>query len=302
MMKIVTAAGKSGESGVSLVELSMVLAIISIIISSVMVAGYSQTEAAKKIQTEMKLDTIEKSLVAFMAINRRLPCPADAAKASTDALAGDENCTGTASVVLGAFPAGYVSTVAGAPRNTVIGGSVPFNALQLPKEFMLDGWGNKFTYAVSKAFTASSVNNTNMGLITLQDATLANRTDQAVLVLISHGVNGYGAWPSSGVAQKAASANAAEIENGDLVAGWDAVFVAQEIIPAFDDIVRYKMKWHLVREAGATIAEPACDTARTVISTTPNKYCDGTTYPSLDPDCATYLGALAIKVNELCLQ
>lgn len=314
MMKIDKINQKSRESGVSLVELSMVLTIIAILLASVLIAGGNQVEVAKETQTQAKLDMIEKALVAYVAVNGRLPCPANAALTYDAPGASDEDCTGTVSKTVSPVPGGYLSTTVSGVELVVIAGSVPVGILQLPNEFMLDGWGNKITYVMTKVFGEATVMasnsgstnfhiiNTNMGLIKVKDATLADRTDQAVLALISHGANGYGAWSAGNSGQNPASTDAAESENSHVGGIWDEVFVQKTFTRTFDDIVRYKMKWHLVRDAGAIIADPVCDIAKIVISTTPNSYCNATINPSMDPDCATYLGALANKVKELCLQ
>jgi prepilin-type N-terminal cleavage/methylation domain-containing protein len=309
------------EAGVSLIELSLVLAIIGIIISSILIAAVGQTDTAKKSQTEKKLDTLERAFTAYAAINGRLPCPADATIASTSATAGIEYCTGNLSFTVTSLPVAtnapnmsspaYSSSGTGLSANVVIGGAIPTAALQLPTEFMLDGWGNKFTYAVSKAFTSDgtttySFRNTNMGLIKIRDAAGVNRTDRTVMVLVSHGPNGFGAWSSKGT-RNTASSNSDELENSELAVAWDEIFVEKEVTSNFDDIVRYKMKWQLVRDAGAVMSESICNTAATVLNgvisgSSGSAYCNSTANPTMDPNCPAILGSLASKVNKLCLQ
>src|SRR4051794_29379942 len=86
------------QAGLSLLEMALVLATVSLMTAGVMGMGSSMVESARKVQTSNKLDAIEKALMDFRTVNNRLPCPANAALAASDANYGIEsgnkgNCT-----------------------------------------------------------------------------------------------------------------------------------------------------------------------------------------------------------------
>lgn len=310
----------SPHSGFSLAELSAVLVIIAIILGSSLSVYLGQTDNVKQQQTHQKITTIERSLAAFVTIHGRLPCPAAQALTQTNSNAGREYCPGTSTKDLsGTLPSGFSSSYT---DNLVLIGAVPTKTLQLSDEFMVDGWGNRFDYAVTAALAASlgtydapatlyHLRNTNMGIITVQDASGTNRTNQAAFVLVSHGKNGLGAWQKNGV-KNSNPTDIGELQNAisaGNIAGTLA-FRQQEALPStllpYDDIVSYQMKWQLVRNAGFTFSEPACSTAESILYTDASLV-NGLYYSGIcgvapgNSNCALYLHSLATQISRWCL-
>ena len=320
------------EAGVSLLELSMVLTIISIIAGSAFISGVAGLNDARRTQTQQKLDRIEKAFASFLALNHYLPCPADQTLAISDPNGGGENCLGlslTSSTVVGNSHYVTGSFIGGkgvGPLDyNVISGAIPVKALQLPAEFMIDAWGNKFFYAVTGALSQDTggtgpfqFNRTNMGLIEVDDLTGTKRTDQAAMVVMSYGADEFCSRPRSTAAAHPPTPGGITLPVGPGVAplgvapyvaeavncGNGTIFVqgvetiSQAIV--FDDIVRYKMKWQLVREAGGIISEDLpCTTAQTLLNYGADSYC---AFGTSDPECSPTLSAMANKVNQLCLQ
>jgi sugar lactone lactonase YvrE len=95
-------------------------------------------------------------------------------------------------------------------------GAVPTRALKLPDDYMYDGWGKRFRYAVDPSATvAGSIPSMTLSCspITINDSTGAVRSAAAIYALISHGANGHGAYTSNGVTLNAGSVNQAEQTN-----------------------------------------------------------------------------------------
>jgi len=282
---------KSRKDGFTLIELSVVLLIIALITSMAVKSGIAVLDTAKQTATIKKMAEIDKALLAYRTANNRLPSPAS----FTSTLTGDSMPTGlgcyqaygidmlTPNLVNTYYmPCIYAPSVFGttqyqqywnvnglATDNTVVEGAVPTVTLGLPNDFMYDGWGNKFRYAVDSVYTSptnlangatypSAFTGTQMdakcGGITIQyDSTTGhNRTKTAIYALISHGKNGHGAFTQNGVMLNANSTNAAEKINChcDSTAtpqSYNATYVQQDattsassLTNTFDDIVTYK--------------------------------------------------------------
>jgi hypothetical protein len=74
----------------------------------------------------------------------------------------------------------------------------------------------------------------------------------------------------------------------------------------FDDIVHYKQKWQVVKEAGYVLSNTTCAQANLYIET--QDYNLGSVnYSPLcqnnptDPNCTSYVTSMMYKIKELCL-
>lgn len=218
------------QSGFTLVELAVVVFLIGMIATMGLTALKAQLVSASTNATKKKQDTIKDALVAYLAKNKRLPCPA------VNSLGGGD-------------AASDVRTATSPPPNCITNfGIVPYAELGLPKSAALDGWENFFTYAVSPKWTATfnpvanctpadyagmsktcsaanAFNVGNPGQITVNDrmastsaaVIIADPTTGtppgAVVVLISHGANGCGAYTAKGTPNDSTSCGADETIN-----------------------------------------------------------------------------------------
>lgn len=311
--------------GFSLTELSVSLSIIAMIAGSALSVALTSNLHANTVQTESKLNKIDEALAGFVALNHRLPCPADGTLSPTAAGFGLE---GTPSAS-GCAGANFHS-------NTVYGGVVPTRSLQLPDEFMLDGWGRRISYAVDAPFTNNDITNSDCdgttssfcfidttednATITVLDASGTARTSHALYVLFSHGENGHGAFLKTGGTTRV---NAYETGNpwrnggfpGELenthysnngeINTYNAIFVAKSFSrdeathsDYFDDLVHFKTKSQLVKTAGTALGDTILydsicrDTAS--IMATPVNDCTGAANES---DCTNF----ASEINKRCL-
>jgi prepilin-type N-terminal cleavage/methylation domain-containing protein len=259
------------NKGFTLLEMSIVLVIIALVTSGAMVM-FTQSLAVKQQKaTAFKLQAIQDALFQFRLANNRLPCPADLTLNSvSDSTFGVEgelagNCA------TGSTYASGERTVAVAPGPTVnsiqepavgaqdaVKGMVPIRTLRLPDDYAIDGWGNRIDYIVSKAMTQNGAFSIYGGgdtttRMSIKNAAGGTSVTQAIYVLLSHGVNGHGAYSRIGgeSIKNSTSTNADELQNCDCntsasSTGLNGVFVQKEAtvdpttyFNSFDDVVVY---------------------------------------------------------------
>ncbi len=140
------------RTGFSLVELSVVLAILSIVaVFGLEAAATFVSRTAGTISKE-RLATVDTAIVSFFRIYGRLPCPSARNLAPTaPSNYGLEDCSITV------LPS--VSTVGG----RVMSGAVPFRTLNLPMSASIDGFENKINYVVTKNLTVAGTTTGRFG-------------------------------------------------------------------------------------------------------------------------------------------
>ena len=115
------------ESGFSLTELAIVMAIVGILLASAMFTLSAQSEQRNRDETQRRLEEAKELVLGFAVVNRRLPCPGT----TTGDEAGGDTVACTNNFV-GFLPA---RTIGFQPIDT--------------SGFGLDGWGSRIRYAVS---------------------------------------------------------------------------------------------------------------------------------------------------------
>lgn len=247
---------RSKTTGFTLVEIAVVLFIIALITAGGIGLASSLRTAASQKSSLQNAETIKIALQNFISRNGRLPCPAVEGDVPTAATFGIEavsaapgDCTG----VVGVGPG---------PVTPAVSGVVPWKTLGLTFDATVDGWGNQFTYVVTRSATSltqQTLAGMRGNLTVHSDVPIVNGlpTDLppgnqlnackapgnvqgcefwAVAVLISHGANMLGARSREGVATPPTVADR-EKENTNN----DLAFVSREISDGaatqFDDIV-----------------------------------------------------------------
>ena len=249
---------RHGRRGFTLLEISIVIAIIAVIVAMAPPV-LNSIDSARRVQTRKKLDVIEDALMAYRIAWNRLPCPADPSLLTTNANYGVE-AANPGSCIGGTPAAKFTNTTGTKTALEVVEGGVPFKALGLPAEFMYDGWGRKFAYAVNTTVTAvgAMVNQSlseNCG-ITVNDASGNPRTTGAIYALASFGQDGHGGFLMNGDRLDAGVTNTDELTNCHCsttpiaATGYNSTYVqkddaldASDAVHPFDDLVRYKMRW-----------------------------------------------------------
>lgn len=238
------------QAGFTLAEIAVVVLLIGIALSMGLKMVTATMENASLSDTRAKQERIKLALVGFLRANGRMPCP-------------DSN---------GGVPTGAEPAACAAVNGY---GVLPWQALGLPRDAVIDGWGHFFSYRVANipAAVAAPVGPTPVHrfanqnwvarpgfdirafaaapAVGFQSLTVQNRdpgpaltieSRTAIAVIISHGRNGLGA-KTTRVGARIAGAAADEATNATL---GSVTFVRRPITDnvaapggAFDDIVAY---------------------------------------------------------------
>jgi prepilin-type N-terminal cleavage/methylation domain-containing protein len=201
------------ESGFSLLELAIVLAIVGALIGGLLPILQPLADQQRRQTTREQLSLFRRALTGYVLAQGRLPCPADPSKPTSDANAGREERQPIASP-----PVAVNKDTAACVRNA---GVLPWRTLAVTE---LDGWGQRFGYAVSPYFTLARNGEGGLSTFTLpidfyqfvfvkDDPAAALAVDKAAAFVVSYGANHLGAWNSQGQQTPYASASAAELLN-----------------------------------------------------------------------------------------
>jgi len=231
------------HGGFTLAELAVVLVIIALLVGSLLVPLSAQMDSRNVAETRRALAEIRETILGYVVVNGRLPCPA------------------SASVASGAAGAGLEGT-RDASGCTNIAGVVPWATLGVAET---DAWGRRYSYRVTRAFTkavpppdidecpvpppplpplpqsAAFALCSPGGMSVLVTAGGAGVATAVPAVVVSHGKNGQGAYTVLGT-QTAVGTDVDEQDNQLTGAGNTMVnldFVYKPAIPSFDDEVAW---------------------------------------------------------------
>lgn len=140
----------ASTQGFSLVELSIVVAIISVVATLGLEAAANFANRSASSVSRERLKVVDEATAAFFKIYGRLPCPANKTLPPENANYGIEDCT----------IAVISSTSVG---GGVMAGAVPFRTINLPVIYSLDGFSSKFNYAVTRNQTSAGLGATQFG-------------------------------------------------------------------------------------------------------------------------------------------
>lgn len=255
----------------SLIELSIVILIISILITGSIGISKTATDSAKSKVTKERMNIVYAAISNFVAKNKRLPCPASSIVTKGSTTYGTEGFSGSACT------GSFISTNA----SNLTWGMVPTKTLGLDQDMAEDGFGTKFSYVVDNRFAVASVNTASTtGFEIIKSAPAQSDADSvdllginpqapsgtnlldnqnAILLLLSHGANKYNGYNANGTSINGASGLSDENnnscnENGSCstssTASFNRDFVVNSTDPNFDDVVLFKTKAQLVKDAG----------------------------------------------------
>ena len=209
------------NKGITLIEVAILLIVLGLIaVPMIKIYDlYREGEIAKR--TEGNPLVIQSALQKYALRTGRYPRPATRNLPVTavnfgaeTAAAGIPNCTVGANVVC--RTTGFRDVLPPGGNDPVLIGDVPYAELGLPLYYYTDGYGSKFTYAVTEGLTVPATFTDAGGVIRLWDRTNNNHTGTTSnihYVVISHGRNQKGAFADGGTLIQACTGAGDDIEN-----------------------------------------------------------------------------------------
>ncbi len=178
------------NDGFTLIEAAVVVAIFGFIIAS-MLSIFEQSKRLRDREiTHNNIATIEESLREYaISNNGYYPCPA------RPNIGVDDNATGN----------GFGVADCGTCAGNICTGSVPTRTVGISDAHMLDSYGNRFTYAVTRTFGIDSTPAPAavppiVGSLTVELGVGGGMDQTGVqFVIVSHGPDGSGSWTRSGI-------------------------------------------------------------------------------------------------------
>ncbi len=239
------------QSGFSLIEMGVVLAIIASTLGSVITLTNQYQARSKYDVTQEKLEAIDTAIQNYVLATTTLPCPADPDLAEGNAeFAKSTDCSAAA-----AGGITEVSVDGSDTKDNIRIGVVPTRTLNLPDDYLLDGWNMRIKYAVITDLaidkdTFESYSKPAISPLIINDSNGNELVDQTTgkdmftaYIIISHGQDKKGAHVKSGATASTCTAGFGDTENCDN----DEVFVDTNIkIDAetdalfFDDLILWK--------------------------------------------------------------
>lgn len=201
------------KRGFSLIELSVVLTIAGLLMASYLQYYTAIMQKQRYETTRQRMKEVRTALNIYSATHLRLPCPGSPGEIpdkvrrrskgglATERIPEDDDVCAKDAV---AGPGVMVFKGDGDGSNQVWIGALPIQELRLEGDQGIDGWGNRFTYAVSRKLTLPEGMHDNPlphGSISVVDQFGKNALDVADSgrwLLLSHGPSGVGAWTSAG--------------------------------------------------------------------------------------------------------
>jgi prepilin-type N-terminal cleavage/methylation domain-containing protein len=242
------------SQGFTLIEMAIVVVIIGILMAAGLRVASVQRDSAAYSATRTKQEAIKQALINYLRNNQRLPCPDNKIGWGNDG----------AVFAINSPPDGIenraVATGATTAPDTTVGcdarsGVVPWITLGLPRDAAIDGFGNFFTYHITAPAGAAddwnitaSFNTGLQGGITVNsranNAAVVSLDLVAVVVVVSHGKDGLGAWTVKGSRNVLPLVSNPLLIDEDENANGDAIYVIRDTNNdaaanggAYDDVV-----------------------------------------------------------------
>jgi prepilin-type N-terminal cleavage/methylation domain-containing protein len=206
-----------GKRGFTLIETAIVMTIAGLMLAGALQYYTVQLQKQRYETTRKRLEDARSALTIYAAANKRLPCPASplglapggGAQGGKSAMSREPaKSIADACAAEAALPEGIVVASGGESEDDADKqawtGILPLSDLRLGLEQAQDGWGNMFTYSVSRRLTLPDGMRGSPpppGILTVQDEngeSLIEPPASGRYVVVSHGPSGEGAWNAQG--------------------------------------------------------------------------------------------------------
>lgn len=228
-------------SGFSLIEAVLSIMIMGIMFAAILAFLKPLQQNEPLYATKERFARIEYALETYIQANGELPCPASLTS-DPQSLAYGVATDCTVAPAAGVFTANDGRVTPEQTENIRIG-AIPFRSLNLSAQYGVDGWGNRFIYAVTERLTQDDLFDNNHGGIKINDSASGNMLSTegtALYAVISTGNDGKGAYNAQGgLKGGGCSGSGIDLENCDM----DATFVTTERSSGtvyYDDLISYK--------------------------------------------------------------
>ncbi len=245
------------QSGFTLAEIAIVLIIMALLSGVAFNALTALTLQSRSTATRDKAKALKVALKAFIGRSGRLPCPAVGTLASTDANFGLEASPTTGGTGAGACPGTVAIGDCGNQLSCLQQGSfrgiVPWRTLGMSQDAAMDPWNHFYTYQVSVSGIVNPLEpgqvvgvartQAMVGNIPVYNAPAAaggvqqNVGTEAVVVLLSHGADGLGAYIPGG--QMTAPTGATQLENANLTRPMVDADASSDATNPYDDFFTF---------------------------------------------------------------
>ncbi len=242
---------RAHSAGFTLVEMAVVVTLIGILMALGLATATSVMDSSRRATTKDRQDYVRDAFLAYFTVNHRFPCPDNGSNVGNTGRDGVED-----------------RTAGGATPNVLVGctvslGTVPYQTLGISREKALDAYGNFITYRLDTArnwhLTATFQSSPGVprspcspaGIVgvpvglSVFSAPAVVQMPAAVIVLISHGPNGKGAWNQGTTNASRNTLPTTSAEQGNTAlnpaapTGYRSYISSDAAAAPFDDVVQF---------------------------------------------------------------